>query len=101
MSLEFVRQGKTAEETAILIKNSTMMAKLGNMEMADSSESLTSIMNGFKMEVEETGDAVSKLVAIDNVASTSVKELSTAMRYNANLAKEVGVDFDHLAAYIK
>jgi len=99
-SLEFVRQGKTAEETGILIKNSTMMSKLGNMEAADSSEALTSIMNGFKMEVSDTGDAVSKLVAIDNVAATSVKELSTAMRYSSNSAKQVGVDFDHLAAYI-
>jgi len=99
-SLEFVRQGKTAEETAILIKNSTMMAKLGNMDMTQSSESLTSIMNGFKMSAEETGAAVSKLVAIDNIAATSVNELSTAMRYNANLAAQVGVDFDHLSAYI-
>lgn len=100
-SLEFVRQGKTAEETAILIRNSTIMSKLGNMEAADSSEALTSIMNGFKLEAEETGDVVSKLVAIDNAAATSVKELSTAMRYSANSAQQVGVDINHLSAYIK
>lgn len=99
-SLEFVRQGKTAEETAILIRNSTIMSKLGNMEAADSSEALTSIMNGFKLEAEETGDVVSKLVAIDNAAATSVQELSTAMRYSANSAQQVGVDINHLAAYI-
>src|SRR5258706_1023236 len=51
-SLEFVRQGKTAEETAILIKNSTMMSKLGNMEAAQSSEALTSIINGFKLSAQ-------------------------------------------------
>lgn len=99
-SLEFIRQGKTAEETQVLITNSMMMSKLANMESAESSEALTSIMNGFKMEVNETGDAVSKLVAIDNIAATSVAELSTAMRYTANSANQVGVDFDHLAAYI-
>ena len=100
-SLEFVRQGKTAEETAILIRNSTIMSKLGNMEAADSSEALTSIMNGFKLEAEETGEVVSKLVAIDNAAATSVQELSTAMRYSANSAQQVGVDINHLSAYIK
>ena len=63
-SLEFIRQGKSAEDTAILIKNSTMMSKLGNMEAAQSSEALTSIMNGFKLTAEETGEVVSKLVSI-------------------------------------
>jgi len=100
-SLEFVRQGKTAEETATLIKNSTMMSKLGNMSAIESSEALTSIMNGFKLTAEETGEVVSKLVAIDNSAATSVKELATAMQYGASASKMVGIDFDHLAAYIK
>jgi TP901 family phage tail tape measure protein len=99
-SLEFVRQGKTSEETAILIKNATMMAKLGNMDMAESSEALTSIMNGFKLSAEETGDVVNRLLAIDNVAATSIMELSTAMRYSSNSAQQVGVDMEHLAAYI-
>ncbi len=99
-SLEFIRQGKTAEETATLIRNSTMMSKLGNMEATESSEALTSIMNGFKMSVDETGTALDKLLAIDNSAATSIKELSTAMRYSSNSAAQVGVDFDHLAAYI-
>lgn len=61
-SLEFIRQGKTAEETATLIKNSTQLSKLANMDAAASSEALTSIMNGFKMEAEETTQVVDKLV---------------------------------------
>jgi hypothetical protein len=99
-SLEFIRQGKTAEETAILIKNSTMMSKLGNMEAAQSSEALTAIMNGYNMTVEETGDVVSKLVTLDNNFASSVEEISTAMRYASSSSKQVGIDFDHLAAYI-
>lgn len=70
-SLEFVRQGKTAEETATLIRNSTMMAKLGNMDAAESSEAMTSIMNGFKLSVEETGTVVDKLVSIKSVETYS------------------------------
>ena len=70
-SLEFIRQGKTAEETGILIRNSTMMSKLGNLTAIESSEALTSIMNGFKMKAQETGDVVSKLVAIKFVATHS------------------------------
>jgi len=99
-SLEFIRQGKSAEETGILIKNSLMLAKLGNMETADSSDRLTSIMNGFKMKAEETGVVVDKLTGLDNAFATSVNEISTAMKYGSNVAGQVGVDFDHLAAYI-
>ncbi|MFZ2992541.1 MAG: phage tail tape measure protein [Microgenomates group bacterium] len=99
-SLEFVRQGKTAEETAVLIKNSTMLSKLGNMEAAQSSEALTAIMNGFKLSAEETTAVVNKLISIDNIAATSAHELATAMQYSSATAQQVGIDFDHLAAYI-
>lgn len=99
-SLEFIRQGKTAEETGVLIKNSTMLSKLGNMDAAASSEALTAVMNGFKMQAQDTGEVVSKLVAIDNVAATSVQELATAMQYGSATAQQVGIDFNHLAAYI-
>lgn len=99
-SLEFVRQGKTAEETAILIKNSTMMSKLGNMDSATATDRLTSIMNGFKLEAEETGAVLDKLIALDNSYATSVNEIATAMKYSSNSAQSVGIDLDHLAAYI-
>lgn len=61
-SVEFTRQGKTAQETAQLIRNSTMLSKLGNLDAADSADKLTSIMNGFKLSVEETGPVLDKLV---------------------------------------
>lgn len=99
-SLEFIRQGKSAEETAILIKNSTMMSKLGNMEAAESTDRLTSIMNGFKLEAEETGLVIDKLIALDNSYATSINEISTAMKYSSNSAQSVGIDLEHLAAYI-
>ena len=70
-SLEFIRQGKSAEDTATLIRNSTMMSKLGNMEAAESSEALTSIMNGYKLEAKDTGEVVSKLVSIKFVETHS------------------------------
>jgi len=99
-ALEWVRQGKTAEETGVLLKNSLMLSKLGNMESADATERLTSIMNGFKLKAEETTQVVDKLVALDNAYATSVDEISTAMKFSSNSAQQAGVDFNHLAAYI-
>ncbi len=61
-SVEFIRQGKTVTETAQLIRNSTMLSKLGNLDAADAADKLTSIMNGFKLSAEETGTVLDKLV---------------------------------------
>lgn len=61
-SLEWRRQGKTAEEAGELVKGSMMMSKLANMESAQATEYLTSILNGFKLEAGETEDVISKLV---------------------------------------
>jgi len=71
-SLEWIRQGKTAAETQELLRSTMMMAKLGNMETAEATEYLTSIINGFKLKASETEDVVSALVAADNMAATSV-----------------------------
>ncbi len=98
-SVEFIRQGKTATETAQLIRNATMLSKLGNLDAADSADKLTSIMNGFKFSVEETGPVLDKLVALDNSFATSVGEISTALKYSSVSAQQAGIDFDHLAAY--
>jgi len=67
-STEFIRQGRNATETAELIKQSTILQKLGNMEATDATEKLTATMNGFQMEVSETAEAVDKLV--NNIART-------------------------------
>ena len=62
-SLEWFRQGKTVEEVGELMTSTMMMSKLGNMEAADSTEALTAIINGFKLEAQDTQDVVSKLVS--------------------------------------
>jgi hypothetical protein len=70
-NLEFLRQGKSAEESAQLVKSSMMLSKLGNLEAAQSTEYLTSTLNGFKLEAESASDIVDKLIMLDNSAATS------------------------------
>jgi hypothetical protein len=61
-SLEWLRQGKTVQETAELMKSTMMMSKLGNMESAEATEYLTSTLNGFNLSAEESVSVVDKLV---------------------------------------
>lgn len=99
-SLEWYRQGKTASETNQLITASIMEAKLAGIDTATATEYLTSTLNGFKLEASDAIDVVSKMVAIDNIAATSVAELSEALKRSATSAEQAGVSLDTLLGYI-
>lgn len=99
-SLEWLRQGKTAEETSELLKQSTIFAKLGALEASDATEKLTAIMNSYKYSTEDAVDVVDKLVGIDLIAATSTEELSTALQRSASLAEASGVSFNKMIGLI-
>ena len=99
-SLEFIRQGKTAEETAELVRSSMMMATLGNLEAAQSTEYLTSIMNAYKLSVDELPGVIDKIINLDNTFATSTEEIASALRRSALSAGQAGVSLEELAAMI-
>jgi len=78
-----------------------MMSKLANMDTAQATEYLTSMINGFKISVEDVVPTIDKLVALDNAFATSVSEIAAAMQRTSNVAQQEGVTFDQLAGYIK
>jgi TP901 family phage tail tape measure protein len=59
--------------------------------------------NAFNMPVQGfdgISGAVDKLTKLDNESATSFKELAIAMSKTSASAQGVGVDFDHLSAYV-
>jgi TP901 family phage tail tape measure protein len=78
-----------------------MMSKLANMDTAQATEYLTSMINGFKISVDDVVPTIDKLVALDNSFATSVSEIAAAMQRTSNVAQQEGVTFDQLAGYIK
>lgn len=97
---EWLRQGKTAEETTELLKASLTMSKVGAIEQAEATELLTSTMNGYKMSVEEAMHVVDALSAVDLAAATSVEEIAKAMQKTQNIARTAGVSFEKLVGWI-
>lgn len=96
----WLRQGYAAEETNTLIKNSTMLAKLGQMEAAEASKALTSAMKGYKVEVKDSISIVDKFTAVDMEAAASAGDIATAMAETATSADIAGVSMDRLIGYI-
>lgn len=96
----WLRQGYSIEETNTLIKNSTMLSKLGQIEAAEASTALTSAMKGYKVSVEDSVGIVDKLTAVDMEAAASAGGIATAMAETATSADIAGVSMDKLIGYI-
>lgn len=99
-SVEWLRQGKTAQETSKLLKYSTQLATVGAIDSAEATELLTSTMNGYQLSVDEVGRAVDKLVAVDLAFATSSAEIATSLKYVASSANQAGLDLDQLIGLI-
>ena len=99
-SEEFLRAGNSADETASLLKASTVMSKIAGQTQEESAQSLISIMNAYKMKASDMMSVVDKLVAVDNISATSTEELSTAIQKTAASAQETGVSFSQLVSWI-
>lgn len=97
---DYLRAGKSLEESQTLIKDSIMLSKLGKLDSGEATEDLLATMNGFEMSVEEVGKALDSMVAIDMKAATSAGDIATALKYSASSADVAGVSFDKLAAMI-
>jgi TP901 family phage tail tape measure protein len=97
---EWLRQGKTVEQTTDLIKQSMILSKVGAMESAEATEYLTSTLNGYKMSVSDASRVVDVFSKLDMSAATSSKELAIAFSRTANMASDAGMSFEQLAGYI-
>lgn len=96
----WLRQGYATEEANTLIRNSTMLAKLGQMEATEASKALTSAMKGYKVSVEDSIGIVDKFTAVDMEAAASAGDIATAMAETATSADIAGVSMNRLIGYL-
>ena len=60
---------------------------------------LTSMIKGFKLEVSDAIDVVSKLTAVDMEAASSAGDIAAALQNVATTAQLAGVSLDETIAY--
>ena len=97
---EFLRQGKTVQETNTLIENAMVLSKVGMISSADATQYLTSSMKGYNVEVSKSLDIVDKFSAVDMVSATSAGGIAEAMSRTASSARLAGIEMDRLIGYI-
>lgn len=97
---EWLRQGKSVEETNQLLEASMVLSKVGAIESSQATELLTSTLNGYKMEAEDAMHVVDAMSKVDLEAATSVEELAVALQSTANMARVNGVEFEELLGMV-
>ena len=96
---EWLRQGYEAQQANELITASTYLSKLGMIEAGQATQYLTSMIKGFKMEVSDAVNIVSKLTAVDMQAATSAGDIAAALQNVSTTAQLAGVSLDETIAY--
>ena len=69
------------------------------IEASKATEYLTSMIKGFKLEVSDAVDVVSKLTAVDMKAAVSAADIGAALQNVATTAQLAGVSLDETIAY--
>ena len=83
-----------------MLKQSTTLAVVGQLDAASSTDQLTAITKSYNVAVEDTSQIVDKLVAVDLNYAASTGEISTALQKVASSAGQAGLGLDKLIGLI-
>ena len=96
----FKQAGFDLQESMSLTKNSLDLVIAGDLEAAEASEYLVSVLKGFKAPASEAGRIVDILNEVSNSYATNVKELAAGMAGISPIAKTMGFSFEETAGMI-
>ena len=96
----WLRQGKSVQETNQLLKDSMVLSKVSDLSASDSTQYLTSAMNGYKVAVEDVMSIVDKVSQVDLYSATDAGGLMEAMSRVSTTANTAGVSMDKLLGYL-
>ena len=96
----WLRQGKSVQETNQLLKDSMVLSKVSDLSAADSTQYLTSAMNGYKVAAEDVMSIVDKVSQVDLYSATNAGRLMEAMSRVSTTANTAGVSMDKLLGYV-
>lgn len=83
-----------------MLKQSTTLAVVGQLDAASSTDQLTAITKSYNVAIDDTSQIVDKLVAVDLNYAASTGEISTALQKVASSAGQAGVGLDKLIGLI-
>ena len=99
-ALIYAQQGYALDDQKILADYTLMTANATGQDTKEVSTQMTSMINGFKLSVDEVGGALDVLAKVANTSAADMEELSTATAKVASTANTLGVTQEQLTAQI-
>lgn len=93
------RQGKKQEEVIKLTNAALQWAIAENIDVAEATEYLTYIMNGFNLTAEDAVHIVDALNEVSNNYATDSVKLARSLQEAAGVANQFGVSLEQLIGY--
>lgn len=97
---EWLKQGKSMEETETLLRDTMILSRISNLSTADSMEYLTSVMNGYQLTANDTLGVIDRLSAVDLASGADITSLADGISAVSDNAERAGVSMDKLLGYL-
>lgn len=100
VATEYMKQGKTIQETLVLTEAAVKAAKVARVSVGDSVNYLTTALNGFRLEADQAMKVSDKFAAVAASSATDYDELAIALSKVASQANLAGMSIDYTTALL-
>ena len=100
VATEYMRQGKTVQESLTLTTAAISAAKVANISASDSINYLTTALNGFQLSTSNAMTVSDKFAAVAASSATDYEELAVALSKVASQANLAGMSIDYTTALL-
>ena len=96
---EWMKQGKTIEESNKLAQDSIVLSRIGDLSSDDATRTITAAMKSYDLNESQVMDFVDQISAIDMASATDVGGLADAFNEVAANANQAGISTKQLLSY--
>ena len=100
VATEYMKQGKTVEDSLKLTEAAVAAAKVARVSVGDSVNYLTTALNGFRLSAEDAMLVSDKFAAVAAASATDYDELAIALSKVASQANLAGMSIDYTTALL-
>ena len=100
VSTEYMKQGKSIQESLVLTEAAVKAAKVARVSVGDSVNYLTTALNGFRLSAEDAMLVSDKFAAVAAASATDYDELAIALSKVASQANLAGMSIDYTTALL-
>ena len=100
VATEYMKQGKTIEDSLKLTEAAVAAAKVARVSVGDSVNYLTTALNGFRLSAEDAMLVSDKFAAVAAASATDYDELAIALSKVASQANLAGMSIDYTTALL-